>query len=246
MFNISSDLDELCVWEELEREIASGNFSHALAIRSLENRHFEIAIKLGKLLLGDFGWIENRHPDLLFAGENSMKNQKPPSIEECREFMSDIALMPVISNRRLGVIMFADNLLLPAANSLLKITEEPPSHVNLLFLMQDNTLLPTLRSRVRYVSIYANSFPESNRIPDNDIEWLEWGKNAKEITDIVSSLEKWSNYALKNGDAELAFKIEKVRLLLDTGRLSKPMAQDLILLALKEGLAVEHLFGSFW
>lgn len=246
MFNISPDIDRMYIWEGLKREITAGTFSHALAIRSSESVHFELVIKLGRLLLGDMGWVEERHPDLLFAGENSMKNHKPPSIDECREFMNDISLKPVISSRRLGVIMFADNLLLPAANSLLKITEEPPSHVNLLFMMQNNTLLPTLRSRVRYVSVCTDSSKESGKIPENDVEWLEWVKNAKEITDIVSSLEKWSNHALDNGDAELAFKIEKIRLLLDSGKLSKIMSMDLILLALKEGLVVEHLFGSIW
>ena len=246
MFNISADIDKLYIWEEFEREIAEGYFSHALAIRCLEYMHLEFVMKIGKLLLGDHGWVEDSHPDLLFAGINSMKNQKPPSIEECREFMSDILLMPVISNRRLGVIMFADNLLLPSANSLLKITEEPPSHVNLLFMMQNDTLLPTLRSRVRYISVLTNSYMAPNRIPDNDNEWLEWGKNAKEIADIVDSLEKWSNYTLENGNAEIAFKIERIRLLINTGKLSKSMAQDLVLLALKEELAVEHLFSDFW
>ena len=244
---ISRDIDNMYVWEEFEREIAEGSFSHALAVKSDASVHFELVNKLGVLLLGGDGWVEGRHPDLLFAGESSMKNQKPPSIEECREFMSDISLKPVISTRRLGVIMYADNLLLPAANSLLKITEEPPSHVNLLFMMQNNTLLPTLRSRVRLVSIQADSHAEAlGGIPGSDAEWLEWGKNAKELADIVSSLEEWSNYALSDGDAELAFKIERIRLLLDSGKLSRLMALDLILLALKEELAVEHLFGSFW
>jgi len=246
MFNISPDIDKMYMWEELKREIAAGNFSHALAIMSLESVHFELVIKIGKLLIGDIGWVDDRHPDVLFAGEHSVKNHKPPSIEECREFMNDISLKPVVSNRRLGVIMYADRLLLPAANSLLKITEEPPSHVNLLFMMQNNTLLPTLRSRVRYISVYADSHSESGKIPENDIEWLEWGKNTKEIADIISSLEKWSSRACENGDAELAFKIEKIRLLLDSGKLSKLMALDLVTLAIKEGLVVEHLFGSFW
>jgi len=208
--------------------------------------HFEIVLEIGKLTLGDSGWVENKHPDLLFAGENSIKNQKPPSIEECREFVNDLSLLPVISCRRLGVIMYADELLLHAANSLLKVTEEPPQHVNLLFMMQNDTLLPTLRSRVRYIPIQTDPRAESGKIPDNEIEWLEWWKNVKEVADIVSSLEKWSNYALEKGHAELAFKIESIRLLLDTGKLSKPMAQDLILLALKEELAVEHLFSNIW
>jgi DNA polymerase-3 subunit delta' len=246
MFNISADIEKLYVWEEFEKEISAGNVCHALALRSLESEHYKLVIMIGKLLLGDIGWVEDKHPDLLFAGENSMSNQKPPSIEECREFMYDISLKPVVASRRLGVIMFADRLLLPAANSLLKITEEPPLHVNLLFMMQNDTLLPTLRSRVRYISVFTGFSTETRVIPANDIEWLEWGKNTKEITDIVSSLEKWSNYATENKDAELAFKIEKIRLLLDTGKLSKPMAQDLVLLALKEGIAIEHLFSNLW
>ena len=207
MLNISADIEKSRVWDEIERVIAAGNFPHAFAVRSAENNHFEIVLKVGKLLLGNLGWIENRHPDLLFAGENSLKSKKPPSIEECREFMNELSLLPVISSRRLGIIMYADQLLLPAANSLLKITEEPPLHVNLLFMMQDDTLLPTLRSRVRSISILTDSFADSDEIPDSDSEWLKWEKNVKEITDIVYSLEKWRNYALEKKNAELAFKI---------------------------------------
>ena len=246
MFNISADIEKSRVWGELERVIAAGSFPHAFAVRSAENNHFEIVFKIGKLLLGNLGWVENKHPDLIFAGENSLKSQKPPSIEECRDFMNELSLFPVISSRRLGIIMYADQLLLPAANSLLKITEEPPRHVNLLFMMQNDTLLPTLRSRVRSISILTDSYTESDEIPDSDEEWLNWGKSVKEITDIVDSLEKWSNYALRIKNAELAFRIENIRLLLDSGKLSKPMAQDLVLLAFKEELAVEHLFSNLW
>ncbi|MCL1941239.1 MAG: hypothetical protein FWG09_04785 [Synergistaceae bacterium] len=246
MLNIAAGIGESYALEELEREIAAGSHSHALAVRSPESGHFELVIKIAKLALGNSGWIGDRHPDLLFAGENSMKSQKPPSIDECREFMAELSLLPVISNRRLGVVMYADQLLLPAANSLLKITEEPPSHVNLLYMMENDTLLPTLRSRVRYVSVWSAPHTESDVMPGNDAGWLEWAKNTKEVSDIVSSLERWGNYTLENGDAELAFKIESIRLLLDGGKLSKLMAQDLILLALKEEMAVEHSFGSFW
>ena len=246
MPNIAAGIAESRALDELEREIAAGAYSHALAVRSPESGHFELAVKIAKLTLGNLGWVGERHPDLLFAGENSMKSKKPPSIDECREFMNDLSLKPVISSRRLGVIMYADQLLLPAANSLLKITEEPPSHVVLLYMMQDNTLLPTLRSRVRYVSICSAPCAESDKMPDNDTAWLEWNRNVKETADIVSSLERWENHALENGRSELAFKIERLRLLADGGKLSKLMAGDLVLLTLKEELAVEHLFGDFW
>jgi DNA polymerase-3 subunit delta' len=41
-----------------------------------------------------------------------------------------------------------DRLSLPAGNSLLKITEEPPEKGRILLFLEEDNLIPTLRSRL--------------------------------------------------------------------------------------------------
>lgn len=50
---------------------------------------------------------------------------------------------------RLAVISDAERLTDAANNALLKLLEEPPAHTRILLLLTRDTLLPTIRSRVR-------------------------------------------------------------------------------------------------
>ncbi|MCL2767469.1 MAG: hypothetical protein FWE49_01890, partial [Synergistaceae bacterium] len=68
MLNISFDIEKLQLRDKLG---GKENLSHAFAVRCPQYMHFEIVLEIGKLTLGDSGWVENKHPDLLFAGENS-------------------------------------------------------------------------------------------------------------------------------------------------------------------------------
>lgn len=226
---------------KIKHELERGENVHAWAFCVPEINGREAALAFAHGLL-DYGWMGDENPDLFFVGNM----EKPANIEECRDFMRDVSLRPVYSKWRVGVICAADRLLLPAANSLLKITEEPPSHVKLLFILQKGTLLPTLRSRVRFLTLLAPSEMDCAPLPSAEAEWLDWAEKIGEIPEIIVSLQNWGTYALKNGNEELAFKIENIRILLDGGKLSKAMAVDLILLALKEELNIENLFGNFW
>ena len=123
-----SDLSVNVTWLEICRETEAGNIPHCRAISAPTEWHNEIIQKLAEIILGSF---RLSHPDLLIAGSL----EKAPDIDTCRNLINDIALKPMESKKRLGVIMCADKLLLPAANSLLKLSEEPPEHAYLLFLM---------------------------------------------------------------------------------------------------------------
>lgn len=226
---------------KIKKALDGGDNVHAWAFCVGDAEQRGIALKVARALL-PFGWIGDDNPDLFLVGTQDA----PAKIQECREFMNDVALLPVSSAWRIGVIFAADKLLLPAANSLLKITEEPPAHVKLVFLMQTSSLLPTLRSRVRFIPLSVQVERENSPLPQSDSEWLAWLAKMEDVPDVTTSLGGWGSYAVKNGDAELAFKIENIRLFLDGGKLPKAMACDLVLLALKERLDVENLFGNFW
>lgn len=86
------------------------------------------------------------HPDFVCFESNGEKIK----IEQMRDLQSAAALSPVMGSRRAVIIEDAERLTLPAANSLLKILEEPSQ--SLLFILTATSvqsLLNTIVSRCR-------------------------------------------------------------------------------------------------
>jgi DNA polymerase-3 subunit delta' len=192
------------------------------------------------------GWSRDeegvfRHPDLLVVGEFD----KAGNIEACRALIKDLSLKPVVAKRRLGVILTADKLLVHAANSLLKIAEEPPSHAHLLFLMEGNDFLPTLRSRSRFTAFAAPLSFDAHLAPNGEAEWVKWREELKDDEDIAELLSSWVSYFLETKNLENAARTEKLRLHILQKKLSQTMVYDLLILTLKEALPFEPIFGGF-
>ena len=237
-----SDLSSNVAWLEVIRETEAGNIPHTRAISAPSKYHSEIIETLSRLILGSY---RPSHPDLLIIGTPD----KPPAIGDpdkpnyeisCRWLIENIALKPMESSRRLGVIHCADKLNKAAGNSLLKLAEEPPGFAYLLFLMEDGKLfLPTLRSRSRFSAISIAESIQPKRIPLDAFEWAQWLSESRKSTGdndtITPDLESWTQYALDEGNIELAEKIEKLRIISSRKNLSVPMLCDIIILALMEG-----------
>ena len=203
---------------------------HCRAIAAPAKWHNEIIESLAVKILGSY---KPSHPDLLIIGTID----KAPNIDLCRNLINDIALKPLESRKRLGVIMCADKLLLPAANSLLKLAEEPPEHAYLLFLMEDSRFfLPTLRSRSRFNTLVSNEGLESSALPQNDSDWIEWLAKTRNINidDIINELDNWLNWAAINNYYELAERVAFLKILADKKNLSVPQICDVIILTLRE------------
>ena len=236
-----SDLALDVKWQEILRESEAGDVPHCMAIAVPATYHQEIIASLSRVILGSY---RLSHPDLLIIGTTD----KAPPIGDpaksgyegsTRWLIENIALKPLESSRRMGVILSADKLLLPAANSLLKLAEEPPEHAYLLFLMEDGRLfLPTLKSRSRFTAITSNEYAGAQRMPLDSREWTEWLTKARKSTSdndtITPDLEAWGSYALESENIELAEKTEKLRIISTQKNLSVPMLCDIIILALKE------------
>ena len=226
-----SDLAVNVVWQEILRETRAGNIPHSRAISAPSEWHQEIITEYAGLILGAY---RPGHPDLLIIGTED----KAANIDTCRDFMGDIALKPLETQKRLGVILSADTLNKNAANSLLKLAEEPPDHAVLLFLMTDGEyFLPTLRSRSRFSTIKADIRTEPRKIPENPSEWIAWLDSARknDVDAIALELESWANYAADMNKFDLAERIYTLKLITEKKNLSVPMLCDLILLTLKEG-----------
>ena len=247
-----SDFSSNVTWREIVSETRAGNIPHSRAISAPLKYHPEIIETMSRIILGSY---RPSHPDLLIIGSSD----KPPSIGEygkpsyessCRWLIENIALRPMESTKRLGVINCADKLNKAAGNSLLKLTEEPPEHAYLLFLMEDGRLfLPTLRSRSRFSTITDDDSIPEKRIPLDAFEWSEWLSESRKSTSdndtITPDLESWREYALNTGNIELAEKIEKLRIISSRKNLSVPMLCDIIILALMEGNAeIEYILDD--
>ena len=248
-----SDLTSNVGWQEIIRETEAGNIPHCRAISAPVSVHGEIIETLSRLILGTY---RPSHPDLLIIGTADKAPpigdpEKPGYEGSCRWMTERIALRPMESSRRLAVINCADKLNKSAGNSLLKLAEEPPEHAYLLFLMEDGKLfLPTLKSRSRFTAITFSASIPPQRMPLDAREWADWlAETRKGTTDsntITTRLEAWSNYALETKNAELAAKIERLRLTASQNNLSVPMLCDIILLALREDDAeIECILDNF-
>ena len=171
---------------------------------------------------------------------------KAANIDACRSMIRELAMKPVVAPRRLGVLPAADKLLTGAANSLLKIAEEPPSHACLLFLMEGNDFLPTLRSRSRFTVLAAPMAFAAAPMPADEAQWAAWMCGFKDNESAEEFLSSWTSYFSQGGYAETAARIDRLRLLVQQKKLSQTMVCDLLILTLKEGLPFEPIFGGFW
>lgn len=200
----------------------------------------------GKLMLGESPvWKEGRHPDLISAG----KYLTPPSIDDCRMLQGELGLHPLISDRRLAVIWSAEKLSLEASNSLLKLTEEPPESGCVVFISDEDKLIPTIKSRVWSIHIdLPEEFIKPRPHPESPEEWAAWIENGKkkEAAIIYLEIEGWIKHLTETGDFVKAGNLESLIRIMELKRLSVSMIQDLIFMVLKEGIPCEQIFGNLW
>lgn len=110
----------------------------------------ELALEEVKSFIGDniltSGELD-RNPDYMYVqkADNIAKNI---AVDQIRKLQAFLYKTSVISGQKIAVIYAADQMNLNAANSCLKILEEPPGDTH-LFLLTENaaSLLPTIRSR---------------------------------------------------------------------------------------------------
>ena len=249
---MSLDLDfnnkefmDLPEFKLLERDFESGNISHCVAITANLNWHLDIVYALAEKFLGLSKSILKNNNDLIILGELD----KAPNIEACRNLINNIALKPVNGDRRLAVILAADKLLKPAANSLLKLAEEPPDYACILFMLDINgrKLMPTLKSRARNAVLklnFKNKLKSDYNIKDFD--WLDFAVKFRNL-DYLKAAEVLSDLAALNleaGDVKSAVRFERLRLIASQRRLSGALLCDLVILAMKEDMPFERLFDD--
>ena len=243
------------MWLELKKALEKDIFPQSLSLMAPKQYQNDIVLAVARYILCENknacgeclscrSWHEELHPDLIQLGSL----EKAPGIEECREGVMELSLSPVVSSRRLIVIYSAHALSLPAANSLLKIVEEPPERGAIIFMREAENFLPTLKSRCWNLSVVEEESVKQEKIPTSENEWKKWFERTSSMSaeEMDKQLLSWEAWAFEAKEFTLASHIDKLRLISESRKLSAGMMIDLILLALKEGFSFEYVFDNLW
>lgn len=228
-----SDIASNVAYQELLRLTQAGKLTQSHAITAPLKYHAEIIEGIARVILENY---RPSHPDMLIIGTT----EKPPTVENCRWLIDNIAMKPMEGEKRIAVIMNGDKLNTSAGNSLLKLTEEPPPHAYILYLMEDERLfLATLRSRVQLTTIKSEDEIQPAIMPQDPQEWVDWLTEARKSTleddKILRDIKSWEEYEQERGNVEAAEKLEKLRQIARRKNISIPMLSDLIIIMLMDG-----------
>lgn len=162
----------------------------------------------------------------IVAPEDASGKKGEIKIEQIKNLLHDISLSPSGDNR-IGIIYHAERLNQSSGNMLLKTIEEPPSSVTFILVAEASSVLATIKSRCRIVSVPAEL--ELTEDPVKEKKFTEiltkgFAGASKQIETIVknneieSFLDHLEDYFRKAmlrtkspKDAEAIRKIEKAR-----------------------------------
>lgn len=232
-------------WLELASAMDGGHMPQSVAVVAPTALQQVFVESYGKLLLGEEGWNDSSHPDLVSAGNYL----SPPSIDDCRTLPAELALHPISAERRLAIIWSADKISIEASNSLLKLAEEPPARGCILFVTEEDKLIPTIKSRVWSIYIdVPEEFVRPRPHPKAAREWAAWLEGGKKAGAelLFLDIESWIKDLTEKGDFAKAAELETLMRVMQQKRLSAPMIQDLAFALLKEGVPCEQIFGNIW
>lgn len=117
------------------------------------------------------------HPDIVTISPQGAAIR----IEQIREMQKAVHYNPRVGKRKIFILDNVERLTEQAANSLLKILEEPPAHVMFMLLAVNiHNVLPTMLSRCQHLSFQA--VPEANIVA----YFTERGYNAEQAAVVAA------------------------------------------------------------
>jgi DNA polymerase-3 subunit delta' len=108
--------------------------------------------------------VNEAHPDFFLlektVDKKTGKEKAEISVEDARKLAKFLSFTPAQSDYRVAILDSADKLGSGAANSILKIVEEPPRNAVIILLAHEGRVLPTIRSRCQ--RIYFRTLNKEN------------------------------------------------------------------------------------
>jgi len=142
--------------------------------------------------------LSGSHPDLFYLKPSGASLK----IAQLREIKEDLYYLPAEGQRKICIIQDAELLTLSAANSMLKILEEPPRHLVFILMSSKSwSLLPTILSRCTHFPLKPLAREEMEELLVNQ---GSFSKEEKEIVLVLAggnpgkaietaSLGKWDS-----------------------------------------------------
>ena len=160
--------------------------------------------------------ISGGHADFLIiepeVNNTTRKYQKEITVDEIRKVNSFLHKTPSEGGWRIVIIDSVDQLNTNAANSILKILEEPPSYAIIILISHNpGGLLPTIRSRCMGLRVKSLSNNTIRKLLRNHIPTLA----ENEISDILEICDGSIGLAIKlieNGGLKIYHEISKLML----------------------------------
>jgi DNA polymerase-3 subunit delta' len=247
-----SDANNARVWGELRGKLAPNGAPAAMIAIVGEEESETFRDMYARIVLCHSGsgedecpsclaWMGGGHPDMIVAGDGS----GPPGVADCVDMQSSMILKPFAARGRLGVIPAADAISLPAANSLLKIAEEPPEGGHLLFLAKEDNLIQTIRSRSWIVRFDLEEETPPAPPPKSASEWASWmGKTKKgSLDDLAADVGSWAKWLGANGDWRVSASLRVALYISKKRHMPVSMVQD-AMLAILRGVSIGQIFGD--
>jgi len=172
---------------ELKNDINNGSINHAYFLEcNDEKKALEEARSFASEILGKS--IDNNPDCTIFLTE-----EKTIKVESIRDLQKDVAIKPLMCQKKVYIIPYAEKLNISAQNCLLKTLEEPPSYAVIILISSSiYSVINTIRSRVKRIRIKS----EDGIHIDSDVKNIIDSIGSKSVIDVL----KFSEYFEKNKD----------------------------------------------
>ena len=171
-------LDE--IYDRLEKSIQDHQSAHAFLLTGyLGIGKADLALKLATTFLSENTNLNNKEgiPDCQII--NPDEGKQIISIDQIRALKSFLLLTSLKGKGKVGIINPADAMNRAAANSLLKILEEPPKDTLIILISESKNNLPrTIISRVQVIAVKTPS-------KETTLSWLKTMNNKEDWEQII-------------------------------------------------------------
>ncbi|MBI1743676.1 hypothetical protein HYR54_11525 [Candidatus Acetothermia bacterium] len=124
------------------------------------------------------------HPDLIWV----TKSGKRISIDQIRQLQQQALYAPTEAERKVYVLEAIEDLSLEAANSLLKILEQPPKYLVFILTARSANILPTILSRCQVIRLQSSSATDI----ENELKEKEFSGEALDyLMSVTKGLPHW-------------------------------------------------------
>lgn len=187
-------------------------------------------------------FLANTHPDINIINQASIK------VEDANNIINKLNTLPIYSNKKVFIILNAENINEIAQNKLLKSIEEPTnSNIFIFSSSKTDKLLPTVMSRLHKVYIpkltNEDNILIAKELKEKGTDIFKYINTDLTLTQILN-FEQDENYkktinGIKNLFTNLKTTQDIPKLVTNIGDIDKtlflPLLQDIILNALNNG-----------